>query len=70
MTAEELWAEFITEGHCGLCGNYGLLTTRVATPRGHWIGVTARPCICPNGRAIKRAVEAKRSRKTKGPDMP
>ena len=51
---QELWLEFVNRNHCGLCGNTGYVDTRgVCTPAGLEVGVR-RPCICPNGRAIRR----------------
>lgn len=67
MTKEndELWLEYTTyvPSHfvgnyipiCGLCGNSGFVdTTNSAKMRGFNCGCN-RPCICPNGRAHKRA---------------
>ena len=55
----DLWFEFIEKGLCGLCGNSGFLdTTKSAvSPTGVECGVR-RPCICPNGRAIKAHLDA------------
>ena len=54
----ELWREFVYPGTllCGLCGNRGILDTRgrVSSYGGVPCGVRV-PCICPNGRAIKKA---------------
>ena len=49
-----IWREFLNHNRCGLCGNRGLVDTRSSalSPAGVHCGVM-RPCICPNGRAIK-----------------
>jgi hypothetical protein len=63
----DLWEEYIVEAPpprgladsiesvpvCGLCGNTGIVETHAKTPYGAACGV-CKPCICPNGRAIKR----------------
>lgn len=71
MKAGDLWMEFCGpdpvpgerdydrlkyNAFCGLCGNHGVVDTRgkVRTPAGYSCGVR-RYCICPNGRALKRA---------------
>lgn len=43
---------------CGLCGNHGYIDTvgKLFSPAGIQCGVRA-PCICANGRAIKRALD-------------
>jgi hypothetical protein len=58
MTSQQdsnLWFEFVRDNHCGLCGNSGRITTSIFTPTGHLTGVSFAPCICPNGRAMKKA---------------
>lgn len=42
-------------GFCGLCGNHGYINiTGRTTPAGVLLKpVVDKPCICPNGRAIK-----------------
>jgi len=50
---EQLWEEFTVSGLCGLCGNTGMVDTKSVSPAGFPCGINA-PCICPNGRAIKR----------------
>ena len=67
---DELWKEFLgpdspyyfeplgvsmTNVHCGLCGNTGIVDTRgkVMTPNGMPCGVR-RYCICPCGRLLKK----------------
>lgn len=42
-------------GHCGLCGNAGVIDTvgKVRTAAGVEVGIKV-PCLCANGRAIKR----------------
>jgi hypothetical protein len=64
---DELWREFIVEAPppkgskdvlesvpvCGLCGNTGIVETFAKTLYGAPCGVR-KPCICPNGRAVKR----------------
>lgn len=54
--ANRLWQEFRTDEVCGLCGNQGIIDTRghIKTPRGDATGIRAW-CICPNGRAMKKA---------------
>lgn len=67
ITAKNLWLEFLVQvraphlnGHeiplCGLCGNTGKIDTRsiVKSPTGIPCGIKAF-CICPNGRAFKKA---------------
>lgn len=51
-------AEYAARGHCCLCGNHGTIDTRgkVFTPAGVECGDRVF-CICPNGRASKRALE-------------
>ncbi len=60
----DLWlAEFVSpNGHCGLCGNKGLIDTRgkMFTLAGVECGVKAY-CICPNGRSLKRAMTPRKS---------
>ncbi len=55
VKAEELWFEFINGGLCGLCGNSGYVDTTLSaiSHTGERIGIR-QPCICPNGRKIKR----------------
>lgn len=59
MKASDLWLEFLdenTKAHCGLCGNIGVIDTKVQnikTPAGLKVGVRTY-CICPNGRAMKK----------------
>lgn len=66
-TPANAWMEFDTFQHvnhlpntkvsfCGLCGNSGFINTigTAKTPQGKPCGVKAF-CICPNGRALKRA---------------
>jgi hypothetical protein len=57
----DLWiAEFVSDnGYCSLCGNRGTIDTRgkVFTPAGIECGKQSY-CICPNGRAIKKAMKA------------
>lgn len=51
---QELWLEFIVDGHCSLCGNKGVIDTLgMTTPAGKDVG-SLHYCICPNGRALKR----------------
>jgi hypothetical protein len=69
LKPEDVWQEFLGPDapyysdisplgaknvHCGLCGNTGVIDTRlrVLTPLGQPCGVR-RFCICPNGRALK-----------------
>jgi hypothetical protein len=67
MSRDEFFAEFGNKGLCGLCGNTGKINTvgRAISP----MGSGARPpgplsgidaggeffCLCPNGRAMKKA---------------
>ena len=51
-----LWLEeYGRQGHCCLCGNYGIIDTRnkIYTPAGFECGDKVY-CICPNGRALKK----------------
>jgi hypothetical protein len=67
---KDLWLEFLNTdngvGHCGLCGNHGIIdTTNTAiTPAGLRCGVR-RYCICPNGRKMKKVSERVPSQKEK-----
>lgn len=58
MAKNELWLEFVNKGLCGLCGNSGMVNTDVSTRAGVKCGVS-RPCICPNGRILKRLEKKK-----------
>lgn len=54
----KLWLdEFVHKDLCGLCGNRGIIDTRhsAISPAGVRCGGTFL-CICPNGRAMKKAV--------------
>ena len=54
MSISSLWMEFLNDGHCGMCGNTGIINTiGIATPAGYSCGVKAY-CICPNGRCLKK----------------
>ena len=56
----DLWMkEFAPHGHCCLCGNSGVIDTRgkVFTSAGVEVGAKVW-CICPNGRSIKRQLDA------------
>lgn len=48
---------------CGLCGNFGIINTlgKMFSPAGVHCGVR-RYCICPNGRVMKRKVNAQRKK--------
>lgn len=57
------WFEFVTQSDsphgkvslCGLCGNTGVIRmSGVKSPAGFPVPPVTKPCICPNGRAIKR----------------
>jgi hypothetical protein len=51
------WYEFIDieTGLCALCGNNGIIHTESLNPaRTHRIGYEG-PCVCPNGRALKKS---------------
>jgi hypothetical protein len=54
---KDTWLEYAKNGHCGLCGNSGLISVSgLTTPAGTLVVALERvPCICPNGRAIKYA---------------
>jgi hypothetical protein len=60
MKLSDFWhREFVVFGGdyraCGLCGNHGVIDTRgVKTPAGMDAGGLFY-CICPNGRALKKA---------------
>lgn len=60
---DELWKEFLATGlvHCGLCGDTGLVSHGVISRSGFTVSIKDRPCICPNGRAIKAQREAAKS---------
>lgn len=51
---------------CGLCGNHGVvdMTGKVFSPAGVECGVKAF-CVCPNGRALKRADALQKKRPKK-----
>lgn len=69
----ELWEEYLVEvlppkelrdkletiPVCGLCGNTGIIETNAKTSYGAACGVY-KPCICPNGRNIKKKEEAQK----------
>lgn len=58
---EIVWTrEFISGGLCGLCGNNGLINTRVVSPAGQAVELNNAYCICPNGRALRRRINQKR----------
>lgn len=54
---KDTWIEYARGGHCGLCGNSGLISmSGLTTPAGTLLAALEKaPCICPNGRAIKHA---------------
>lgn len=63
MKVKDLWFEFLVDVNvdgkkisvCGLCGNCGQLdTTTTAKLKDKPAGIKSY-CICPNGRAIKKA---------------
>jgi len=59
ITKNQLWdlwyEEFMNNSHCSLCGNSGKIDTRgVTTAAGLAVGKISY-CICPNGRAWKKA---------------
>jgi hypothetical protein len=69
MPRPKLWQEFTSDRSsvlCGLCGNSGMIDTRPTAkgPTGLKCGIY-RPCICPNGRATKRAIRAEEKRMAK-----
>jgi hypothetical protein len=55
----ELWEEYLVEGYCGLCGNYGEFGPIVSyTAAGKKLELGVVFCVCPNGRAMKKARES------------
>lgn len=53
----DFWYDnFMVNGLCCLCGNYGVVDTRghVTSPAGVAAGAKVF-CLCPNGRAMLRA---------------
>jgi hypothetical protein len=71
LEALELPDEFMSKDHlCGLCGQSGIIDTvgRMFSPAGVACGVKV-PCICANGRAIKRGTE-EHERKAAGKRKP
>lgn len=52
-----VWMEFIDEKTrlCGLCANKGYITRRDRSAAGCETFIENRYCICPNGRAWKKA---------------
>jgi hypothetical protein len=58
VKVKDLWHEEFRSPdgkHCGLCGNNGFIDTRgLKTPAGYDAGGVYW-CICPNGRAMKKA---------------
>lgn len=75
MTILEAFAlpdEFMHElGHCGLCGNSGMVNTvgQVKTAASWEVGIKA-PCLCPNGRAIKRRLDREAQKGKRKPPLP
>jgi len=61
----DLWPEFIVNNLCGLCGQSGRIQAiRTVTPAGYVVNLPAgRFCICPNGRALKAALEQQAKKK-------
>jgi hypothetical protein len=49
---------------CGLCGNFGMVDTvgKLFSPAGVACGVRV-PCLCPNGRSIKKQLDAGKPKK-------
>lgn len=66
MVDNETWNEFMVETPgplgfdirvCGLCGNTGVVDTTKnppIAPYGKPVTAMIRPCICPNGRSVKK----------------
>lgn len=52
---QDTWLEFVVSDLCGLCGCTGYITQAAVSAAGVVVRLHARPCICPNGRAIKTA---------------
>lgn len=54
---KDTWFEYAIDGHCGLCGNSGLINmSGLKTAAGTSVAPLEKvPCICPNGRTIKYA---------------
>jgi hypothetical protein len=51
----DTWFEYMSGNFCGLCANTGLISiSGLKTAAGHeCLPIVNKPCICPNGRAIK-----------------
>lgn len=49
VKASDLWLEYLVGCNCGLCNNSGMLQVRDLIND----KIESRPCICPNGRAMK-----------------
>ena len=73
MSSKALWREFLVEfddgimpnfSKCGLCDNTGLVALEVTNARSGKVYQDNRPCICPNGRVIRRE---HRRRERRGP---
>lgn len=47
-------AQKFTISLCGLCANTGFISHDAISPAGVKIHLDPRPCICPNGRAVKK----------------
>lgn len=62
LEAIDMSDEFMSKDHlCGLCGQNGIIDTvgKMFSPAGVECGVKV-PCICANGRAIKRGMDEQR----------
>lgn len=57
--------------HCGLCGNSGWIDTvgKIFTAAGVGCGIKA-PCLCANGRAIKRGMDRETQKGKRKPKPP
>ena len=56
---------------CGLCGNHGMIDTvgKVVSPAGVECGIKV-PCVCANGRAIKRGIDREAQKGKRKPKPP
>lgn len=52
---KEYWHKYFTkDGHCSVCGNLGVIDTRVTarTTAGYYCGAV-QYCFCPNGQMLR-----------------
>jgi len=76
--AKALWWEFMVEmddsflpkfNKCGLCDNSGMVDLKVVNARTGRVYTDQRPCICPNGRAIKREMNRREKKEMEKIDL-